>query len=154
MNIMKSGRYIAMKRKEKNLTQDQLAERIGVSNKTVSKWETGKNFPDYAIIEYLCKELGITISELLDGEDMQNQANVENAEEQTMKVLERVQQLEKEKGMLTGVMIIFASVAFLAISLCVERGGVRDFWAGFLQGMSIMTMLLGVGLSTYNFFKR
>jgi transcriptional regulator with XRE-family HTH domain len=56
-------------KKEKNLTQEQLAERLGVSNKTLSKWETGKCMPDYAIVESLCEELEITVVELMNGED-------------------------------------------------------------------------------------
>lgn len=69
MNQILIGKYIARKRKEKNLTQAQLAERLNVSNKTISKWENGNCMPDYSVIEVLCRELGITISELMDGED-------------------------------------------------------------------------------------
>ena len=67
MKQQNTGALIAKRRKEKNLTQEQLAERLQVSNKTVSKWENGKCMPDYSIIELLCKELDITISELLEG---------------------------------------------------------------------------------------
>lgn len=63
------GNFITKKRKEKNMTQAALAERLGVSNKTISKWETGKCMPDYSIIEPLCTELEITLAELLDSED-------------------------------------------------------------------------------------
>lgn len=63
------GSFIAQKRREKNLTQEQLAELLGVSNKTVSKWERGKCMPDYAIVELLCRELDISVSELLAGRD-------------------------------------------------------------------------------------
>ena len=64
MNQLTIGKFIALKRKEKNLTQEQLAETLGVSNKTVSKWECGKCMPDYGIVKPLCQELGITVSEL------------------------------------------------------------------------------------------
>ena len=67
MNQAAIGSYIAKKRREKNLTQEQLAETLGVSNKTISKWENGKCMPDYSIIEQLCKELSVTLSELMDG---------------------------------------------------------------------------------------
>lgn len=67
MNQKDIGRFIATKRKEKNLTQEQLAEKLNVSNKTISKWETGKCLPDYSIVELLCKELDITIIELFEG---------------------------------------------------------------------------------------
>ena len=53
MEQLKVGRFITKKRKEQNLTQEQLAERLGVSNKTVSKWETGKCMPDYAVVKNL-----------------------------------------------------------------------------------------------------
>ena len=50
MNQLTTGKFIAHKRKEKNFTQEQLAEKLGVSNKTVSKWETGKCMPDYSVV--------------------------------------------------------------------------------------------------------
>lgn len=56
MNQLVTGKFISLKRKEKNLTQAQLAEKLGVSNKTVSKWETGKCMPDYSIVKCLCEE--------------------------------------------------------------------------------------------------
>ena len=59
MNQTTIGSYITKKRREKNLTQEQLAEKLGVSNKTISKWENGKCMPDYSIIEQLCKELSL-----------------------------------------------------------------------------------------------
>ncbi len=69
MDQKETGRFIADKRRAKNLTQEQLAQRLGVSNKTVSKWENGRNMPDYAVVEQLCKELDITIRELLEGKE-------------------------------------------------------------------------------------
>ena len=69
MNQTAIGSYISKKRREKNLTQDQLAEKLGVSNKTISKWENGKCMPDYSIIEQVCRKLSVTLSELMDGED-------------------------------------------------------------------------------------
>ncbi|MEE1257476.1 MAG: helix-turn-helix transcriptional regulator, partial [Lachnospiraceae bacterium] len=68
MNQQATGKFIAQKRKEKSLTQEQLAEKLGVSNKTVSKWETGKCMPDYSVVKILCEELEITVAELMDGE--------------------------------------------------------------------------------------
>ena len=69
MNQTSIGGYIARKRKEQNLTQEQLAEQLGVSNKTISKWENGKRMPDYSIIQKLCDALHVTLPELMDGED-------------------------------------------------------------------------------------
>lgn len=61
------GSFIAAMRKEKNLTQEQLAERLGVSNRSVSRWENGKTLPDLSLMHSICEELDITISELLNG---------------------------------------------------------------------------------------
>lgn len=62
MNQTASGNYIARKRKEQNLTQEQLVQQLSVSNKTISKWENGKCMPDYSIIEPLCDALHVTLS--------------------------------------------------------------------------------------------
>ena len=63
MNQIATGTFIARKRRELNLTQAQLAERLGISSKSVSKWERGKCMPDYSIVNELCDALGITVSE-------------------------------------------------------------------------------------------
>ena len=68
MDAMKTGTLIARTRKEKGLTQRELAEKVYVSVQAVSKWEKGKNFPDLALMEPLADELGLTVTELLAGE--------------------------------------------------------------------------------------
>ena len=68
MNQEKIGIFIAESRKKKNLTQVELAEKLGVSVRSVSKRETGRCMPDLSLFEPLCAELGITVSELLNGE--------------------------------------------------------------------------------------
>lgn len=86
------------KRKEQNLTQEQLAERLGVSNKTISKWETAKCMPDYTVITKLCEELNITISELMDGEESDGKSVRVYDDEQILDLLRRTQELEKAKS--------------------------------------------------------
>ena len=81
MNQEKTGAFIAELRKEKGLTQAQLAERFGLSNKAVSKWETGKSLPDASIMIDLCDFLGITVNELLSGERIRVEDYMEKAEE-------------------------------------------------------------------------
>ena len=71
MDQHKIGNYIADKRKSLDMTQAQLAEKLGVSNKSVSKWERGVNLPDVSLYENLCSTLGITINEFLAGEDLE-----------------------------------------------------------------------------------
>ncbi len=67
MNQEKIGKFIAECRKEKNLTQLQLAEKLNISNRAVSRWETGKGCPDVSIMMELCDILGINANELLSG---------------------------------------------------------------------------------------
>ena len=68
MNQDKTGKFIAKCRKDKNMTQEQLAEKMGVSINAVSKWERGLSFPDVSLYKKLCKELEINIEELINGE--------------------------------------------------------------------------------------
>ena len=68
MDQEKIGKFIQNVRKEKGLTQSELGNRLGISYKAVSKWETGISFPDASLLKPLCYELGITIDELLNGE--------------------------------------------------------------------------------------
>lgn len=73
MDQKKIGTFIAELRKGKNLTQEQLGERLGVSQRTVSRWETGKNMPDISLLSRLCEILGISLAELLKGERIAGQ---------------------------------------------------------------------------------
>ena len=73
------SKFIAELRKEKKLTQEQLAEKLGVTQKSVSRWETGRNMPDLSILQVLSAELGITVSELLDG--AKSEVNEKSADE-------------------------------------------------------------------------
>ena len=68
MDTKKIGAFIALNRKKKGYTQEQLAEKLGVTNKTISRWENGHYMPDLSLLEPLSKELDITLNELLAGE--------------------------------------------------------------------------------------
>lgn len=83
MNQVKIGSFIAIRRKASSLTQSQLAERLGITDKAVSKWETGKSMPDLSLFIPLCDLLGITLNELLLGEFITD----ENLKEKSNQVL-------------------------------------------------------------------
>ena len=68
MDLIKIGQFIAEKRKEKKLTQDQLGELMGISGKSVSKWERGLNMPDIEKLESLCNVLDVKVVDVLNGE--------------------------------------------------------------------------------------
>lgn len=143
MDQITIGRFIAKKRKEQSLTQEQLAERLGVSNKTVSKWETGKCMPDYSMINMLCEELKISVSELMDGEEADGKS-VRDDDEQILDLLRRTQELEKQKVTLTGIILIVMGIAFQALSHTLGGSDVKDFFSGLLLGLSVAEMLVGV----------
>ena len=68
MDQIKIGAFLKTLRKEKNLTQEQAAEQLGVSNRTVSRWETGTNMPDISLLVEIAELYGVSIPELIDGE--------------------------------------------------------------------------------------
>ena len=68
MDQKKIGKFILELRKENNMTQQDLANKIGVTDRAISKWENGRGMPDLSLMKPLCKELGITINELISGE--------------------------------------------------------------------------------------
>ena len=144
MNQIITGKFISQKRKEKNLTQEQLAEKLGVSNKTVSKWETGKCMPDYSVVKILCDELEITVAELMDGEATEEKSVRAYDEEQIMDLLKRTQDLEKQKNLLNGVLLIVMGIALQALSNTLGGSNVKDFFSRLLLGISIVEIVVGV----------
>ena len=86
MDQRKIGSYIAEKRRELDMTQMQLAEKLGMSNKSVSKWERGVCLPDVSVYEELCSALNITLNEFLAGEDLAPEKIIEQSEKNIMGV--------------------------------------------------------------------
>ncbi|MBQ9729228.1 MAG: helix-turn-helix transcriptional regulator [Clostridia bacterium] len=93
MDQLKTGRFISQMRKEKGLTQRELAELLLISDKTVSKWECGNGLPEVSLMMPLCKILGITVNELLSGRRLSESEYQKNAEENMMKLID-----EKREG--------------------------------------------------------
>ena len=86
MDQAKIGKFIADCRKEQGLTQAQLAEKIGVSDRAVSKWETGRSMPDSSIMLEVCDAIGINVNELLNGERIVMDEYKEKAEAQLLEM--------------------------------------------------------------------
>ena len=86
MNQEKIGKFIAKCRKDKNLTQSELADKLNISNKAISKWETGRGMPDASIMLELCTYLGITVNELLSGEKLEEREYKEKANENIINI--------------------------------------------------------------------
>ena len=116
MDQMNIGKFIAQKRKEQNITQAQLAEMLSITDRAVSKWETGRAMPDSSIMVKLCEILKISVTDLLVGESL----NTENKHENEKLLIEMVSNKEKtDKNMLTAEVYIgvFASIILLLFIL-------------------------------------
>ena len=144
MNQTAIGSYIARKRREQNLTQEQLAQQLGVSNKTISKWENGKCMPDYSIIQRLCEAIHVSLPELMDGEDAAEDSVRIYDDEQILDLLRRTQELERQKGVLCGFVLIVLGIASGAMSKTTGGTDVQDFFSGILMGLSAVEILAGL----------
>ena len=146
MNQTAIGSYIARKRKEQNLTQEQLAEQLSVSNKTIYKWENGKCMPNYSIIQKLCEAIHVTLPELMDGEDAADSSVRVYDDAQILDLLRRTQELERQKNLSYGVILIVLGIACSALSGTVGGTNVQDFFSGILMGLSVAEILVGIGI--------
>ena len=144
MNQILIGSYIAQKRRALNLTQEQLSEKLGVSNKTISKWENGKCMPDYSVIQELCDELHVTLAELMAGKDSAEESDRTYNNEQILDLIRRMQELEHQRQVLFGVVLIILGIACSALSATIGGSDVKDFMSGLLLGMSIVEMIAGL----------
>ena len=97
MNAQKCGEFIAELRKEQNLTQKDLADKLNVSDKAISRWETGKGFPDVDSLQTLSKFFNITINELLAGEKAKTKTVEEIAEENIISAIAETEKSKKAK---------------------------------------------------------
>ena len=98
MNQENIGKFIAKLRKEKKLTQEQLAERLGVHNRSVSRWENGNSMPDYAVLPMLANGLGVSVAELVEGKKKETKSFLLNeaAYMESYRILIEVSQNEAE----------------------------------------------------------
>ncbi len=112
MNQIQVGKFIAECRKQKNLTQMQLAEKLGITDKAISKWERGVAMPDTSIMLELCEILGISVNELLSGEKI-NMENNNQKNEQLL--LEMATELEKKNKTIWHAMWTIMTVSIIGL---------------------------------------
>ena len=117
MNQVKIGKFIAECRKKSNLTQMQLAEKLNITDRAISKWENGKAMPDSGIMLDLCKELKISVNELLSGERIEMKNYNQKAEENFIRLKQSEERIEKKMQMLqtifTSLCIIFSIITII-----------------------------------------
>ena len=115
MDSIKIGKFIAEKRKAKNLTQLQLAERLYVTDRAVSKWECGRSLPDSSIMLELCEVLDISVNELLTGEELEMETYNKQAEENLIQMIKEKEESDKRLLNLEIVLGIIGTLFLLAM---------------------------------------
>lgn len=111
MDQEKIGRFIAKLRKQKNMTQQELADKLGVTDRAVGNWENGRRLPDYSLLKDLCSALNITVNELLSGEEINKDIYMEKSEENLINLRRQIDKRKKIFKIISNV--IFVIIAFL-----------------------------------------
>ena len=119
MNQEKVGKFIAKCRKEKSMTQSELGEKLGVTDKSIGNWENGRNMPDLSLFKPLCNELGITINELISGEKISKEEYQEKLEENIVNTIDystkRITKYSNTIGLLLTVFGFFTALSAIMI---------------------------------------
>lgn len=117
MDQIKIGRFIAAMRKEQSYTQKQLAEKLDISDKTISKWETGNGMPEVSLMLPLCNVLNISVNELLSGERLTEHSYHERAEENMVKLIQEKD--DKKKVVLALLLSLVLLIAVFCVILMI-----------------------------------
>ena len=141
MDQVKIGKFISDERKAKGYTQKQLSELLGISDKTISKWECGNGFPEASLLLPLCNELEITVNELLTGERISQQNYKKKAEENMVNMI-REKEENKQKILLTTMIGVISTITFVTLLLVV------CFYTDVIT-LPIKTVLMMIALSVF-----
>ena len=143
MDQVKIGKFIASCRKEQEMTQAALAEKLGITDRAVSKWETGKSLPDSGIMLELCELLNINVNELLSGEKIMLEAYDKKAEENLVTMSRELE--EKNRQLLNTEIWIGAPAVVAGLVMCGVAAYVdMPVWIKFLLVMFAVAMILTV----------
>ena len=146
MDQIKIGKFIADERKTKKYTQRELADKLGISDKTISKWERGNGFPEVSLLLPLCNELNITVNELLSGERLQEVDYKKKAEENMVNLVKEAQESKKKIVMsaLVATLVIIAAVPLFVIAGAFKMQG----WTrALIIGIGIVILVLGIAIA-------
>ena len=143
MDQVRIGRFIAEKRKAQKLTQQQLAEALGITDRAVSKWETGRSLPDASVMLELCRLLKITVNDLLNGEVVSMERYNETAERNLLEMVKQKEAADK-RLLKTEVVIGVTSSVFLFVTVIVGA-----MFMKMEKPLWIFFLLFGVGLAQF-----
>lgn len=146
MDQITTGKFIAEERKRKGYTQKQLAEILGISDKTISKWERGNGFPEVSLLLLLCEELDVTVNELLTGERVSEEDYRKKAEENMVNLVKEAQE-SKKKITLSVMVIVLTLIAAIPLFLISGLAGMEDQMRIFLILTGIVVIVLGIAIA-------
>ena len=126
MNQIKIGKFIAECRKRNNLTQKQLAEKLNITDRAISKWENGKSMPDSSIMLDLCRELKINVNELLSGEMIEMKNYNESAEKNLLDMVKQKEETDKRLLTMEIVMGIITIIMYLILVMIASFAEMKD----------------------------
>ena len=144
MEQIKIGKFIAKMRKEKNMTQKQLADALYISNKTVSKWECGKGLPEVSLMLPLCEVLQITVNDLLTGARVSEVDYQKKAEKNMMDLIRKNEENKKQQvlSIICGVISIIAVCSLIVIAAFIEIPTIAKIGVIIL---AFVTAVVGIG---------
>lgn len=119
MDIVKIGKFIAENRKKKNLTQAQLAEKLGVTSKTISRWENGNYMPDISLLKPISDELDITLNDLLSGEKVEKENYQEKLEENMLMTIDYTNRKIYENNTIISILLIVFGIIIALFAMTV-----------------------------------
>lgn len=143
MDQIKIGRFIKQKRKEKGMTQSKLAEKLGVTDRAISKWENGNCMPDSGIIADLCKILNVTINDLFSGEIVDMKDNEKKLEENLLEITKLKQDREKQLMNLEIFIGILATMVFLICAFVASFLNIENIYKILLVVLGLILFLVG-----------
>ena len=146
MNQEKIGKFIAKCRKEKNMTQSELAEKLGVTDKSIGNWENGRNMPDLSLFKPLCSELGITINDLLSGEKINKEKYQEKFEENIVNTIDySTKKINKYSNIVGLILVIFG--LFISMSAIMIFPS-ESSWGSIYSVFGIVIFTIGISKLT------
>ncbi len=154
MNQEKIGKFIATCRKDKKITQQELAKRLGVSDRTIGNWENGRNMPDLSLFKPLCKELDITLNDLMSGEKVQETEYQGKFEENIVNTIAySTKKITKYNQVISLILIIFG--LFVSISAIMIFPS-ESSWSSIYSVFGIMIFMIGIAriLNPIKWYKR
>lgn len=144
MDQAKIGRFIAERRKEANLTQMQLAEKLNITNRAVSKWETGKAMPDTSLMLDLCNILKISVNDLLSGEVVSMENYNKKLEQHLLEMVKQKEDSDKRLLSLEIFIGVLVTVILLALTFTASFVPMADWLRIFLIVTGIIPFAIGV----------